>query len=455
MATKDDWRTKRPTVAERTKFLFNNDLLSDVKFVVRKSDDNCESKMRKLEIPAHKFVLSLGSSVFETMFYGELPEKDSVDLPDCEYESLLELFRYMYSDEVTLSGSNVMGVLYLAKKYMVPSLADKCMKYLQDSIAPSNVFSILMSAQMFEERNLMNRCWKFIDKQTKAAVESEEFETIDRSLLEALVSRSTLTIKEVDLFQAIDHWATKQCEKERLTVSGDQKRRILGENVIRAIRFPLMKQAEFSANVLDKKILTQDEVEALFHFFSSTLTSQLEFSATRRSCGSDIIHRCCRFGHAKHPDDRSWKDSHNNDGSNSSLEFSADKDILLHGLRLFGSKDSAYTVIVEVKSPSPFSSEPLLVSKAGTFSSRHIHGSDSSLSYYGFDVVFDSAVLLKKNRTYAMKAFLSGPNSYRGQNLMRSVKSVAGVTFSFLLAQFEKNSTSEAVAELLFALKLN
>ena len=51
---------------------------------------------------------------------------DSIELPDCEYESLLELFCYMYSDEAILSGSNVMGVLYLAKKYMVPSLAEKC-----------------------------------------------------------------------------------------------------------------------------------------------------------------------------------------------------------------------------------------------------------------------------------------------------------------------------------------
>ena len=59
---------------------------------------------------------------------------------------LLELFRYMYSDEEILSGSNVMGVLYLAKKYMVPSLADTCTEYLLDHLDPSNVFSILPSA---------------------------------------------------------------------------------------------------------------------------------------------------------------------------------------------------------------------------------------------------------------------------------------------------------------------
>ena len=150
-----NWQTTRPTIRERTKFIFSNDRFSDVKFVVPKANGESESKQ---VIPAHKFVLSISSPVFEAMFYGELAEtRDSIELPDCEYESLLELFRYMYSDEVNLSGSNVMGVLYLAKKYMVPSLADKCTEYLQENLDPSNVFIILPSALKYEEHNLEDR----------------------------------------------------------------------------------------------------------------------------------------------------------------------------------------------------------------------------------------------------------------------------------------------------------
>ena len=89
--------------------MFNNGLYSDVKFVVQKVIAESEDRQ---EIPAHKFVLSISSPVFEAMFYGEMAETtDSIELPDCEYDSLLELFRYMYSDEVDLNGSNVMGVL--------------------------------------------------------------------------------------------------------------------------------------------------------------------------------------------------------------------------------------------------------------------------------------------------------------------------------------------------------
>ena len=107
MAVVDEyWQTTRPKIRERTTFLFNNELLSDVKFVVPGSNQTeSESKV----IPAHKFVLAISSPVFCAMFYGQMAEtKDSIELPDCGYESLLELFRFLYSDKEKLSGSNVM-----------------------------------------------------------------------------------------------------------------------------------------------------------------------------------------------------------------------------------------------------------------------------------------------------------------------------------------------------------
>ena len=173
--------------------MLNNDRLSDVKFVATKTES-------KQVIPAHEFILAIGSPVFEAMFYGELAEtKDTIELPDCDYESLLELFRYMYSDEVNLSGSNVLVVLYLAKKYIVPSLADKCTKYLQENLDPSNVFTILPFAQQHDNKILVDRCWKEIDERTDEAVNADGFEKIQRSLLDAVVSRDALTIKEVAL----------------------------------------------------------------------------------------------------------------------------------------------------------------------------------------------------------------------------------------------------------------
>ena len=61
---------------------------------------------------------------------------------------------------MNLSGSNIMQVLYLVNKCMVPSLAEKCSEYLRDNLTASNAFSILTLAHKFEEKNLEDRCWK-------------------------------------------------------------------------------------------------------------------------------------------------------------------------------------------------------------------------------------------------------------------------------------------------------
>ena len=164
--------------------MFNNELLSDVKFVVPASHNQSEShKSRKCMIPAHKFVLAISSPVFYAMFYGEMAETaDTIQLPDCEYKSLLELFRFLYSDEVNLSGSYVMQVLYLAKKYLVPSLADKCAEYIREHLDASNVFSVLLQALKFEDKALEKRCWEIIEIHTEKALTSEEFVTLERSI---------------------------------------------------------------------------------------------------------------------------------------------------------------------------------------------------------------------------------------------------------------------------------
>ena len=288
----------------------------------------------KQVIPAHKFVLSIGSPVFEAMFYGELAEtRDSIELPDCEYESLLELFRYLYSDEVNLSGSNVMGVLYLAKKYMVPSLADECTKYVQDNLDPSNVFSILPSAEKYEEKNLVDRCWKMIDEQTDAAVKSDGFATIERSLLEAVAERDTLNIAEVELFKGVVEWATKESEKRGLSADGQEKRNILGESIVKAIRFPVMKLEEFASVVLDSKMLTFDEVTDIIKCTGSVQSSPVGFPVSKRSGLSGKIRRCCRFGSGT---DTGWNNR------TSRLCFSVDRDILFHGVYLFGSEGNDY-----------------------------------------------------------------------------------------------------------------
>ena len=399
----ENWQTTKLTIRERTKFMLNNHLFSDVKFVVRKSDGESESKQ---VIPAHKFVLSIGSPVFEAMFYGELAEtRDSIELPDCEYESLLELFRYMYSDEVNLSENNVMGVLYLAKKYMVLSLAENCTEYLQNNLDPSNVFSILPSAQKLGEENLVKRCWELIDEETEAVVKSDGFATIERSLLEVIVERDTLGIAEVELFKGVVEWATKESEKRGIVADGQEMRKIIGERIIKEIRFPVMKQEEFASVVLDSKILTYDEVADIIKVFNSVTSIPVGFPTSKRTGpGFGALMRCPRFPCKSVQ--FGWK---NSGKIEQHIDFKVDRDILFHGVNLFGSKDNSYSVSLSLLVNERWV-RYIYASTEGTFRSLP----NSSGEFDTFDVLLGDPIPLCEGEVYHLAATIAGPESWYG-----------------------------------------
>ena len=52
--------------------------------------------------------------------------------------------------------------------------------------------------------------------QAREAVTSDEFVTLERSLIEDVVKMEKLYVKEVELFKAIDCWASKEIERQGL-----------------------------------------------------------------------------------------------------------------------------------------------------------------------------------------------------------------------------------------------
>ncbi|KAL9956928.1 hypothetical protein ACROYT_G038489 [Oculina patagonica] len=432
-AVEENWQTKRSTVVERTTFIFNNELLSDVKFIVRASNGDSESKRMKMVIPAHKFVLAISSPVFFVMFYGQMAETtDSIELPDCDYESLFEMFRFLYSDEVNLSGSNVMQVLYLANKYMVPSLAGKCTKYLRDNLKASNVFCILPHAQKSEDKDLEDRCWEVIEMQTEEAVTSDEFVTLERSLVESVVKKEKLNVKEVELFKAVDRWATKESERQGITPDGDAKRRILGEEIVKAIRFPLMSEKEFASVVFDSYILSFQEVGVMMKHYNCVLTSVLPYKQTPRTA----VNRCSRFQKFV-PASTSgiiW-DYSRESACADRINFTVNKPIMLHGVEHFGSEGGEYTVSTEVKETTGGSS---LGKQSGSYASVK----DETDSYYRFIVRFDRPVCLVGNKEYKLVSLIKGPSSWYGQEGQTSVE-CQGVRFTFRTTRGKRNGTNE------------
>lgn len=86
-----NWQASKSSLKERFSYLFNNEILSDVHFLVGK-DPGAQ------RIPAHKLILTAGSAVFDAMFNGTLATRaPEVELPDVEPTAFLALLRYSHT----------------------------------------------------------------------------------------------------------------------------------------------------------------------------------------------------------------------------------------------------------------------------------------------------------------------------------------------------------------------
>ncbi len=193
-----DWQSTKKTVSERNRHMFNNSEISDISFT-------CEGSDKVLY--AHKYVLATSSAVFKAMFYGDLAEKNSVvHLSDTDEKSLEEFLRFLYTDECNLTTDNVISVMYLSKKYIVPSLTEYVKAQLVRDMDPGNVLDILEQAIQFEEKDLETKCWQVIEWRASEVASSANFINIKQTTLASLLKRNHLNLAEVKLFQAVIKW---------------------------------------------------------------------------------------------------------------------------------------------------------------------------------------------------------------------------------------------------------
>ena len=392
VSTTDDvceWQLTKNTVCERIKHMYRNPLMADVYFTVADG----QSSSCKVNIPCHKFILAVSSPVFYKMFYGDLKEpSECINLPDCDLEGFHEFLRFIYYDEVKLTGDCVIQVLYLAKKYMIPSLADRCRSFLEKNINAENVLDVLPFIEKMEEVHLKSVCWKVIDTLTAKVLESaSDAIQDDNSLLVSMLKRDTLDIKEVKVFQAVNRWAETICEKRGKTPTGKEKRTIIGEELVKLIRFPLMSQSEFAEHVAETKILKKNEVIEIFLYFSLNRNPG-KFSCIPRCLNSRNLQCCNRTSDIGRPPSLPLASKEFTE----SISFSVNFPILLGGVAITGSPGKKYTV--ELKLNGKVVAEGCFQSEERGVSGNHP----------GFYIIFEQYHLLNPDVLCILEASIKG-----------------------------------------------
>lgn len=400
----EDWQSTKRTVSERIRHMYNNPLMSDVAI-------SCEGSDKKFF--AHKNILAITSTEFHAMFYDEQPETNQVVyLPDTDEKSVEELLRFIYTDACNLTAGNVVSVLRLAEKYVVPSLAEKCRKYFEQNLAPDNVFVALQQALQFD-KELEKKCWDMIESKTSEVVKSDAFTGISQSTLEQLLKREWLNIKEVELFNAVVEWSEAECSRKEKEVNAKNQRAVIG-NAIHHILFASMTHQEFAWNVSQSGMLDQDELVLFYDVFGGVERTSKVWNMAKKRTKTKLL-RVCRFGHY---DFCVYKDKDINMKSTTKhvLGVSFSKPVKFHGVRLLGGHGQEKHVTFEVSSHKV---------------EKKFESQLEGHKLYGFDVMLDVPVEVDANKQIIMIATITGLPSPHITSQGRSKVSINGITVIF------------------------
>ncbi|XP_026054058.1 BTB/POZ domain-containing protein 2-like isoform X3 [Carassius auratus] len=378
-----NWQATKSTVKERFAFLFNNEVLSDVHFLVGKG-------MGVQRIPAHRF---------------------------------------LYSDEVQIGPETVMTTLYSAKKYAVPALEAHCVEFLKKNLRADNAFMLLTQARLFDEPQLASLCLENIDKNTADALAAEGFTDVDLDTLVAVLERDTLGLREVRLFGAAVRWAEAEAQRQQLQPTPENKRRVLGK-ALSLIRFPLMTIEEFAAGPAQSGILTDREVVSLFLHFTVNPKPHVEFIDRPRCCLRGKECSITRFSQVE----SRWGYS----GTSDRIRFSVNRRIFVVGFGLYGSIHGPTDYQVNIQ---------IIHTDSNTVLGQNDTGFSCDGTASTFRVMFKEPVEILPSVNYIACATLKGPDSHYGTKGMRKVTHEAPATgtktcFTFCYAAGNNNGTS-------------
>ncbi|XP_075060833.1 BTB/POZ domain-containing protein 2-like isoform X1 [Mixophyes fleayi] len=422
-----NWQATKTTVRERFTFLFNNEVLSDVHFLVGKG-------LGSQRIPAHRFVLAVGSAVFDAMFNGGMATTSTeIELPDVEPAAFLALLKFLYSDEVQIGPETVMTTLYTAKKYAVPALEAHCVEFLKKNLRADNAFMLLTQARLFDEPQLASLCLENIDKNTSDALNAEGFTDIDLDTLVAVLERDTLGIREIRLFNAVVRWSEAECQRQQQPITQENKRKALGK-ALSLIRFPLMTIEEFAAGFspgpAQSGILTDREVVSLFLHFTVNPKPRVEFIDRPRCC---LRGKECNINRFQQVESR-WGYS----GTSDRIRFSVNRRIFVVGFALYGSIHGPTDYQVNIQ---------IIHTDSNTVLGQNDTGFSCDGSSSTFRVMFKEPVEILPNVNYTACATLKGPDSHYGTKGLRKVIHESPTTgaktcFTFCYAAGNNNGTS-------------
>lgn len=160
-------------------------------------------------VPVHRCVLFTASEFFENLLKSDMKEKHSeeITLGDVSGEVLKRFVDYWYTQQITITKSNVHDFLAAAHLFRCLDLVQLCENVYLEAIDATNAVSILEIAKRYNLNKCQQTAQTFIHEQFFEFIENEEYLHFGaEKVAEYLGSQDIFNNTEEDIFDAIIKW---------------------------------------------------------------------------------------------------------------------------------------------------------------------------------------------------------------------------------------------------------
>lgn len=262
--------------------LYMQEESADVHFVFETGNEKEE------RVPAHKYILGIGSAVFHSMFYGSLQEEGDIKIMDATIDAFKEFLQFFYLDPVSLTMQYVGEMMYLANKYDVSECFKICETFFKEKLPIENVCHILQLAVTFDRKELMEFLLAKVSEKPTHIFASNSFKNCTGSILKLILKIDNLDCDEKAVFDACMVWSEKACEKNNMDPLEMKNRREQLGDCFHLIRFAAMEPLHISQCVSKHQdLFKRDELLEIIAMLSSD--NSITHKAFGRKQGSGIV----------------------------------------------------------------------------------------------------------------------------------------------------------------------
>ncbi|XP_054286205.1 BTB/POZ domain-containing protein 2-like [Macrosteles quadrilineatus] len=312
MCPNDNPAGRPPHLPQRLDSLFDNEAGSDVTFLVGPEPETWR-------FPGHRGILSEANPVFRAMLQGPLADHGpTVAIQDVDGKAFDLLLRFLYREDVVLGSiPTALATLYAAHKYLCAGLVRSCVLYLNSHLSTQNVLQVYQHIRVYcshETRDLglwiasapplppheapssyqvgvdkdpndnldtmgclcsslLHNCLHYIDSHADQVLADESVEDLTADALRDIALRDSLNISdEIVLFNALERWCNRECKRGQLQLTAENRRSVLGYDLLFAPRYRLMTSHQFLSGPMQSGLLDQTESNVLMAYILNAPT---------------------------------------------------------------------------------------------------------------------------------------------------------------------------------------